>query len=228
MSEEPRATHVIEALARVIRDLPAIGKDKQMTEGARYNYRGIEQITAELAALLAKHCVVIIPTGVRRWDREELTINGRPWHDDVISQQYRIFGPGGPTDFVDAEVPGIGRDNSDKGSNKAMTAAYKVLLTQALCITDGKDDPDNERHEADAAPVPEPVVIAESLAKAAVKKAKQAEIPDSTIQRFVRVATKHRTDVVGEVFTTEYDTFAALMKEELANVTPREEPANAG
>ena len=45
----------------------------------------------------------------------------------------------------------LGRDNSDKGVNKAMTQAYKYMLLQVLCIGDRKDDADDSpAAEADA------------------------------------------------------------------------------
>jgi hypothetical protein len=57
---------------------------------------------------------------------------------------------------VEATVVGIGRDNSDKGANKALTQAFKYALIQVLCIADAKDDGDGSTHEADAAPAPSP------------------------------------------------------------------------
>ncbi len=148
-SEQP-ATNVIQALARVIRDLPGIAKGERMqSNSGSYNFRGIEAVTRELAPLLAKHGVVFVPSGVVRWERDEITLGGKPWTDDRIVEHYRIYGPGGVLDYIDAEVPGIGRDNSDKGSNKAMSGAFKYLLLQTLCISDSKDDPDNEKHETD-------------------------------------------------------------------------------
>jgi hypothetical protein len=37
---------------------------------------------------------------------------------------------------------GVGRDNSDKGANKARSMAYKYMLTEVFCIGDKKDDAD--------------------------------------------------------------------------------------
>jgi hypothetical protein len=229
MTTEELAPNVVIALSRVIRDLPAIGKDATMQgAGGGYAYRGIAAVTRELAPLLAKHGVVFVPTEVRSWERDNLVVNNRPWTDDRIVEHYRIYGPGGPSDFVEAEVAGIGRDNSDKGSNKALTACFKYLLTQTLCIADAKDDGDNERHETESrqAPPPDPHPIPQSRVDSVLAAAQDKGIPEATIVRFVRAATKHRTGELAELLDSEYATFAAAMKAEVAKLAaPPTDPA---
>jgi len=140
--DEPAlAPNVIVALSRVMAELPNIGRDMESPQG--YNYRGIEQITRHAQPLFAKHGIVLAPHHVEWQAVTELTINGRPWTDEKLLVTYRCYGPGGSDDFIVIEVPGIGRDNADKGSNKAMTQAYKYALIQALCVADGKDDADS-------------------------------------------------------------------------------------
>ena len=142
------APNVIVALSRVMAELPAIGKTMESPQG--YQYRGIEQITQHAQPLFAKHGVVLAPHRIAWSPVTNLTINGRPWTDEKLLVTYRCYGPGG--DFIEIEVPGIGRDNADKGSNKAMTQAFKYAMLQALCIADAKDDTDGLPHpgEADA------------------------------------------------------------------------------
>ena len=48
-----------------------------------------------------------------------------------------------------ATTEGLGRDNSDKGYNKASTAAFKNLLLRLLCIGDPRDDTDGHVVELD-------------------------------------------------------------------------------
>jgi hypothetical protein len=128
-----------------------IGKDsKASDQQGGYSYRGIESITRETQKLLGKHGVVFVPE-VLSWDTEHLTVNNKPWTDTKLRVQYRVFGPGGLEDsIVVGPICAIGRDNSDKGANKAMTQAFKYALLQTLCIGDAKDDGDLASHEADA------------------------------------------------------------------------------
>lgn len=144
------APNVVLALCRVMGELPNIGKTMESPQG--YNYRGIEQITKEAQPLFAKHGIVIAPRHIEWRDTVQLQINNRPWTDEKLIVHYRCYGPGGAMDYMDIEVPGIGRDNADKGSNKAMSQAYKYALLQALMIADGKDDSDS--HDVPGADAP--------------------------------------------------------------------------
>lgn len=150
MTETTKPTNVVAALSRVMAELPGIGKDQTSPQG--YQYRGIEQITKEAQGLFAKYGVVFAPE-VESWEERELVVNGKPWSDQRLIVRYRVYGPGGLEDFIEVCVAGIGRDNSDKGANKAMSQAFKYALLQVLCIADAKDDSDADTaHEAEKPP----------------------------------------------------------------------------
>lgn len=148
-TERPRPAHVIEALARVMEELPGIGKDDTSPQG--YNYRGIEAITRHIQTLMGKYCVVAVPRVTTRMTID-LTVNNKPWTEEQLEVVYTFYGPGGVDDRIEVgPLWGLGRDNSDKGANKAMTQAFKYALIQTFCIGDGKDDPDSHSAaEADA------------------------------------------------------------------------------
>jgi hypothetical protein len=143
------------AIAAIMAELPAIGKEgKAAPSQGGYAYRGIEQITGHIQPLLAKHGVAIVPQ-VQSVDVKDIIVAGKPWTDTTLRVDYLVVGPDG-SQFV-ASTVGIGRDNSDKGGNKAMTQAYKYLLLQLFCISDSADDGDGTTHVADARPQPEPM-----------------------------------------------------------------------
>lgn len=151
---EAPAANVTEALCRVMRDLPGIGKDGQAAAAqGGYRYRGIEQITREAQGLFARHGIAFIPR-VTSWDVREIEVQGKPWTDTTLMVEYAIVGPNDTR--LTAAVVGIGRDNSDKGANKAMTQAFKYAMLQALCISDADDDADGTTHERDADPTRTP------------------------------------------------------------------------
>ena len=165
---EMPADNVIGALARVMRDLPGIGRTERSEQG--YQYRGIEQITRHAQSLFARHGVVFVPRVVAQ-SEVELTINGRPWTEQRLLVEYDVYGPGGPGDKITVgPIASQGRDNSDKGSNKALTQAFKYALLQTLCIGDAKDDADaGPAHEADAPAEPDPVLVARTETSARIK-----------------------------------------------------------
>ncbi len=147
--ETPSPTNVVAALSLVMRDLPGIAKAKHRTEdgkGLTYAYRGIEEITAEVQGLFAKYGVVTVPR-VRARTVKDIVVNDRDWTDTYLEVEWDIYGPGGTLDFISATTYGHGRDNSDKGTNKAMTQAYKYLLLDLLAISDPADDNDGTNVE---------------------------------------------------------------------------------
>lgn len=151
---ERAADNVIQALTRVIRDLPAIGKEQQASsQQGGYSYRGIEQITGHTQRLFAEHGIVFTPRVVH-YETRDLLVNSKPWTDTITLVEYDVYGPGGIEDKITiGPLLSIGRDNSDKGATKCLTQAFKYALLQALCISDAKDDADGTTHEADAPPV---------------------------------------------------------------------------
>lgn len=159
--------NVIAALARVEAEIGGIAKLNKrqrqalgMTvdesdQGVKWPYRGIDQIAAAAQPLLGRYGVVIVPK-VKRHIVDELMINSRPWTDTTVEVKWTIYGPGGVTDKITAFTVGLGRDNSDKGYNKAMTVAYKNLLLRLLSIGDPKDDIDHSEGEGRPFRDPEP------------------------------------------------------------------------
>lgn len=147
---------VHQAIAAVIEDLPAVGKDQRIEEGPqKYQYRGIEQIKAALKPLLARHGVHYAPHDITTVDDSTYeTRNGAVWQRVRLVVRYRIYGPDGS--HIEAVGRGEGADNSDKACNKAMTVAEKQVLVQVFCIADADGDPD--AHRADEQAQPEPMV----------------------------------------------------------------------
>ena len=146
---------VVQAIAKIMAEIPAIGKDgKADPAQGGYRYRGIEQITAAAQSLMARHGVIFAPE-VTQSEVVDITVNNKPWTDTRLWVKYRIYGPDGSHIAV-GPLMAIGRDNSDKGANKAITQAYKQALLQVFCVSDGKDDTDGSTHEADERHQPRP------------------------------------------------------------------------
>jgi hypothetical protein len=157
VTDAPKHETVAAALAAVMGELGGVAKltpeqrrRKGMAggdeRGVTYAYRGIDQIAAAAQPLFAKHGLVTVPQVVDH-SIKEIVVNQKPWTDTVVTVDWTIAGPGDP---LQARTMGWGRDNSDKGINKAMTGAFKNLLLRLLCIGDPDDDTDGHTHEADA------------------------------------------------------------------------------
>lgn len=135
-------TGVVQALTAVMSEMPAIGKGDKSPEG--YSYRGIEAITKHLQPLLAKHGVIIAPSATITDVRPSPAMKDG-WQDVYMQVDWKLYGPDGS--YIEARTNGVGRDRSDKGSNKAQTQALKYLLLQLLCIADKADDADGLTYE---------------------------------------------------------------------------------
>lgn len=128
-----------------------IAKDKRNAQQG-YNFRGIDDVYAAVAPLLAKHGLCILPRVVSREVTERQTQKGGILFYTVVQMEF---------DFVCAEdgskhtvtTVGEAMDSGDKSSNKAMSAAYKYAAFQAFAIpTEGDNDADASTHEVAYAP----------------------------------------------------------------------------
>jgi hypothetical protein len=192
-----RPRNVIEAIARVMADMKGVGKDQQNRDQG-YSFRGIEDVTATLQPVLGKHCVVIVPHEIEH-RRESFTVkSGATWTDDFIKIEYEIYGPGGVEDRLPKPAGpflGVGRDNSDKGANKARSMAYKYMLTEVFCIGDKKDDAD------ETTPPTEDPLVTESWSSASAAKAKREDLD---VEALVHDVTDERHDDITQLHMSEW------------------------
>lgn len=184
-------TNVVAAIARVKAEVGGIEKLSSAEhkkrgasggggagdQGITYAYRSIEQIVARVGPLFARYGVVIVPSVVKV-DRDSFqTKSGATWLDLFLEVEWFIYGPGGRDDVIAGRTVGQGRDNSDKGYNKATTQAYKNLLLRLLDIGDPDDEGEHQRPERDEAPAPpaepDPADVLYERVRAASAEAKE-------------------------------------------------------
>lgn len=123
-----------------------IAKDRRNQQQG-YQFRGIDDVYAALAPLLAKHGLCILPRVLARTCTERNTARGGALFYTTVEAEF---------DFVCAEdgskhtvkTFGEAMDSGDKSTNKAMSAAYKYACLQAFSIpTEGDNDADATSHE---------------------------------------------------------------------------------
>ena len=145
MSDQTMPANVIAAITRITAEIGGIAKKRGGEGGIRFPFRGIDAICSAAQPLLGANGVTIVPTESSITSIQEFTINNRPWTDTFVNVLWTIYGPGGSSDCITATTQGVGRDDSDKGYNKAMTMAFKNVLLRILCIGDPKDDADEHQ-----------------------------------------------------------------------------------
>ncbi len=122
-----------------------IGKDSTNTFD-NYKFRGIDAVYNALSPLLAKHGLCILPRMLSRTSEERVSQKGGALFYVTVDVEF---------DFVSAEdgsrhtvkTYGEAMDRGDKGTNKAMSAAYKYACFQTFCIPTEAQDADAESHE---------------------------------------------------------------------------------
>lgn len=139
---------VYQAIANVMGDLAKTGISKDQTNSFdKYKFRGIDDVYNALAPLLAKHGLVILPRVLERLSEERVSQKGGAVFYVTVKAEFdMVAAEDGSKHTVCAY--GEAMDRGDKGTNKAMTAAYKYAMFEAFCIpTEGSDDADSESHE---------------------------------------------------------------------------------
>lgn len=150
-TDDTRPT-IYERMSRILRDLPAIGKD-QVNEQQGFKFRGYDDVLDALNPVLAEHGVFFTCEVVERIDTVRQTRSGSALYVVAIKNRYRFFGPRG--DCIPTEAWGEGTDTGDKATPKAMTGALKYALFQVFAIsTHEADEVDQDRHSPEpSAPV---------------------------------------------------------------------------
>lgn len=149
-------SRIYTAIAAVMADMPAIGKDRTNT-GQGFKYRSIDQFMNTLQPLLVKHKLFILPSYVSHettfFDSVKETQSGRSTSRTcraVVKGQFSIVADDGSK--VVMEALGEGLDQGDKATAKAMSVAFKYAIMQAFCIP----TEDIEEADAESPSYPEP------------------------------------------------------------------------
>lgn len=122
---------IYEALANVMKDCTAVGKDSKNPQQG-YKYRGIDAVMNAVNPALTKNHVFVAPEVLETSREERTTGKGTLLIYSIAKVRYTFYAEDGSS--VTAVVIGEGMDSGDKSMNKAMSAAFKYALFQVLCI----------------------------------------------------------------------------------------------
>lgn len=135
---------IYQAIAEIMKEVEAIGKNKENTT-QHFKFRGIDDVYNALHPLLAKYGVFTVPEVLEDRSEDRQTKSGGTLIYRILKIKYHFFAADGSS--IEAVVIGEGMDSGDKASNKAMSIAHKYAFFQVFSIpTDevAASDPDNE------------------------------------------------------------------------------------
>jgi hypothetical protein len=144
---------VYQAINAVAGNLSELGIAKRhRNEAGDYQYRSIDDVLRALAPLLARHKLCVLP---RVLDRD--VARGTSGSAQLVTVRAAF-------DLVSAldgsshtiESFGAAIDESDKGTAKAISAAYKSAMLQAFCIPVPQEDADASCPRLNGVALPEP------------------------------------------------------------------------
>ena len=119
-------------ILNVMEKVQHLEKDGKIAYGStKYNYVTEEKVTTTVRQALIEEGLVVLPLSAHAERADTLT---------TVHCTYRIVDVDTGQDAM-LESVGQGSDSQDKGSNKALTGAYKYLLLRTFAIPTG-DDPD--------------------------------------------------------------------------------------
>ena len=124
-------------------------KGKTATYGAPdYAFRSIDQVYNALSPALVKHKLIILPRMIDRKVTERISSNGKTLFYVVVTGEFDFIAIEDGS-MVTIRTYGEAMDSGDKGTNKAMSVAYKYAAFQAFCIPTEEtiQDADKENHE---------------------------------------------------------------------------------
>lgn len=153
-------TTIYQALSAVMNDVGAVGKGGwNDAPGAKYNFRGVDDVINAVGPVLRKHGVIVVPELVSA-EYELVTVgkNRTEMASVRLQVKFHWFGPEG--DEVVAFVASESFDSGDKATAKAHSVAYRTALIQTLCLPTDERDPEQDTYERSAVPEPDPAVAA--------------------------------------------------------------------
>jgi hypothetical protein len=140
---------VYQAINAVQTELAAIGisKSSRNTQGAGYNFRGIDAVYNVLSSIMAKNGLCIIPRMLTRVSEERVSKAGGALFYITVEAEFDLVSAEDGSKHT-ARTFGEAMDSGDKGTNKAMSAAYKYMAFQTFAIpTEGDNDADGQTHD---------------------------------------------------------------------------------
>lgn len=125
-----------------------ITKSHRNTQGAGFNFRGIDDVYNAVSPLMAAHGLCVLPRMLERECIERQSKNGGALYYVAVKAEFDLVSSSDGSRHTISTF-GEAMDSSDKATNKAMSAAYKYALIQAFAIpTEGNNDADADTPEA--------------------------------------------------------------------------------
>ncbi|WP_018386398.1 ERF family protein [Wenjunlia vitaminophila] len=141
------------AWLRVRRDVRAIAKREQYNaSGTRYNFRGVDTTINTFAPVTLRHGVSVLPVTVQTQYGDAVSKGGSKMRECRVVVTWQVIGPMGDS-LPLLQSAGEALDSQDKGTAKAQSVAFRVLLLTGGMTPTHDPDPEQQTLERGDTPV---------------------------------------------------------------------------
>ena len=149
---------IYQKMPLISKEIGVIGKDRIFTQGARFNYRGIDDVLEAAHGVLIKHGVFAVPEVLeeaKREYRDRAKANGEVGFNVFTSIRMRVTFYAEDGSSVSCVTAGEGMDTADKSTGKSMSTAYKYAFFLSFCIPvkGVLPEPEDDGHDDSQEPV---------------------------------------------------------------------------
>lgn len=149
--------HVYQAISQIICAFSKRGIAKRHSNAVElYHYRSVDDVLARLGPLLARYGLCILPRVLRRESEDRAGDGGAVLVSVRLFVAFDLVSKRDGTRHV-IKAWGEALDRGDKGTAKAMSAAFKGAMVQLFCIPVGSVEADVSSFRLRAQSTPEPV-----------------------------------------------------------------------
>ena len=146
--DDPEMVPVHIAWLRVRKEVRAIAKNELYNGGGtRFNFRGVDTVVNTFGPITLKHGINIFPINVAAEYRDTTTSKGNKMRECTATVTWMVMGPKGDTLPVPLQTQGEALDSADKGTAKAQSVAFRVLLLTGGMTPTHDRDPDADNFE---------------------------------------------------------------------------------
>lgn len=138
----PTTGKIFGAIIAMKREVGAVGKNGQVTEYGKYDYRRFDDVLDVVAPLMNEYGIMVVSTVLSKEERQD----GKK-HFVTITMSYRLYAEDGS--YVDGSQVGEAFDVGDKAATKAQTVALRIFYCTTFNIpyNEMKDTEHGDQHE---------------------------------------------------------------------------------
>ena len=157
MTNNGSRPHVYQAINQIVRAFSKSGIPKRHTNAIeQYQYRSIDDVLNRLGPLLARAGLCVLPRVLRRESEDRAGDAGALLVSVRLLVAFDLVSARDGSRHV-IRAWGEALDQGDKGTAKAMSAAFKGAMLQSFCIPVGSAEADGSSFRLRAQSTPEPV-----------------------------------------------------------------------